>query len=122
MQKNFPSNRKLFGMNKEVLRQRQMNALQSRNDAGITDKVIARAIDCHPDTVGNWRRGITEMKIGDLIALDHFFSSMGDWQFVEQVCGELAVRRRHHAMQLKAKAERMLEQAQWIEDSEIAVA
>jgi hypothetical protein len=122
MEKNFPSNRKLFGMNKEVLRQRQMSALQSRNDAGLTDKVIARAIARHPDTVGNWRTGKTELKIGDLIALDHFFSSIGDWQFVEQVCGELAVRRRLHAKQLQEKAERMLKQAEWIEDSEVAVA
>lgn len=109
-------------MNKEVLRQRQMAALQVRNDAGITDKVIGRAIDRHPDTVGNWRTGKTELKIGDLIALDHFFSSMGDWQFVEQVCGELAVRRRLHAKQLQDKAERMLKQAQWIEDAEGAAA
>lgn len=109
-------------MNTEVLRQRQMAALQSRNDAGITDKVIGRAIGRHPDTVGNWRLGKTELKIGDLIALDHFFSSMGDWQFVEQVCGESAVRRRLHAKQLQEKAERMLRQAEWIEESEMAVA
>lgn len=122
MQKNLPATRKNFGMDKEVLRQRQMAALQSRNDAGITDKMIARAIQRCPDTVGNWRLGKTELKIGDMMALDHFFSSMGDWQFVEQVCGELAVRRRLHAKQLQDKAERMLRQAEWIEDSGRAVA
>lgn len=107
MEKNLPPNRKDFTVNREVLRSRQMTALQSRADAGLTDKVIARAIDRHPDTVGNWRTGKTLMDVGDMIALDNFFASMGDWMFVEHVCGELAVRRRKRAEQLEREAARL---------------
>lgn len=96
-----------FAVNREVLRSRQMAALQSRCDAGLTDKVIARAVGRDPDTIGNWRLGKTEMKVGDLIALDNFFASMGDWMFLEHVCGELAVRRRRRADQLEREAERL---------------
>lgn len=98
-------------MNREILRSRQMAALQSRHHAGLTDKVIARAIGRDPDTVGNWRLGKTEMKIGDLIALDNFFASMGDWMFIEHVCGEVAVRRRKRAEQLEKQAAQLRQSA-----------
>lgn len=98
-------------MNREVLRQRQMNALQSRCDAGLTDKIIARAIGRSEDTIGNWRLGKTEMKIGDLMALDNFFASMNDWMFLERVCGEVSVRRRMRADQMERAAARLRQSA-----------
>lgn len=117
----LPPEPRNFTVNREVLRSRQMAALQSRCDAGLTDKMIARAIDRDPDTVGNWRTGKTEMKIGDLIALDNFFSSMGDWMFLEAVCGELAVRRHKRAEQLEQQAQALRRSAQFL-GSEGAVA
>ena len=118
MQKNLPANRKDFTVNREVLRQRQMQALQSRADAGLTDKVIARAITRHPDTVGNWRTGKTMMDVGDMLALDNFFSAMGDWMFLEAVCGELAVRRRQRAEQLEREAARLRQAADFFSEAE----
>jgi len=115
MQKNLPPKPKDFTVNREVLRQRQMQALQTRHDAGLTDKVIGKAIWRDPDTIGNWRLGKTEMKIGDLIALDNFFCAMGDFQFIEAVCGELAARRRMKAKQLERQAAALHEQAEWLE-------
>jgi hypothetical protein len=115
VKKNLPANGKNFAVNKEVLRHKVMRALQSRHDSGITDKVVARAIDRHPDTVGNWRLGITEMQIGDLIALDNFFASMGDWGFVEAIMGELAVRRRLRAQQLREQAAQLEQTAELME-------
>jgi hypothetical protein len=115
MQKNLPADRKGFAVNREVLRSKIMRALQSRHDAGLTDKVIGRAIGRHPDTVGNWRLGLTEMQIGDLIALDNFFASMGDWGFVEAVMGDLAVRRRLRAQQLREQAAQLDQAAEMME-------
>ena len=88
-----------------------MNALQSRCDAGLTDKVIARAIGRSEDTIGNWRLGKTEMKVGDLMALDNFFASMNDWMFLEHVCGEVSVRRRMRAEQMERAAARLRQSA-----------
>jgi hypothetical protein len=111
VQNFLTSNRKIFAMDREELRSRQMQALQSRHAAGLTDKVIARAIDRHPDTIGNWRLGVTFMSVADMMALDEFFSSMGDWAFVETVCGELALRRRLHAHQLEQRAKQLRDTA-----------
>ena len=122
MQKNLPSNRKNFAVNTEEFRLRQMRALQSRHDRGITDKVIARHIGRHPDTVGNWRTGVTILKGPDIVALDNMFASMGDWMFVEHVCGELAVRRRLRADQLEAQAARLRKSADFFGDAEAQVA
>lgn len=98
-------------MSKEATRVRQMAALQSRHDAGITDKMIGHAIGRHPDTVGNWRTGRTLMDVADLMLLDNLFASMGDWMFLEAVCGELAVRRRRRAQQLRQQAQSLEAQA-----------
>jgi hypothetical protein len=111
----LPAKPKDFTVNREVLRSKQMAALQSRHDAGLTDKIIARAIGRDPDTIGNWRLGKTEMKIGDLIALDNFFASMGDWMFLEHVCGELAVRRRLRADQLEREVARLRQSANYFD-------
>lgn len=111
MEKNLPAKPRFFTVNREVLRQKQMDALQSRHDAGLTDKIVARAIGRDPDTIGNWRLGKTEMKVGDLMALDNFFASMGDWMFLEHVCGEISVRRRLRAEQMERAAARLRQSA-----------
>ena len=91
-------------MNREELRSRRMRALQRRHDAGLTDKIIGRAIGRHPDTVANWRTGNTDLSIGDMLALDEFFSSLNDFGLIADVCGDLAARRRQRADQLRQPA------------------
>lgn len=115
MRTAFHPNGKDFRVNRAAIRARQMAALQTRHTAGLTDKVIGRAIERHPETVGNWRLGLTEMGAGDLIALEEFFASPGDFSFIEQMCGDLAARRRARAAQLQAQAAKLLESAALLE-------
>jgi len=99
-------------MDRQTILRRQMAALQSRHDAGLTDKMIGHALGRDAGTIGNWRTGATELKVADMLALDALFSAMGDYLFVEHVCGELAARRRVRAQQLEREARELRGQAE----------
>lgn len=105
----------MFALNKEHLRQRQMAAMQLRHDRGLTDKMIAYAIGVHPDTVGNWRTGVSEIPVSGLLALEALFASMQDWGFLDAVCGSLAARRRQRAAKLLSEAHKLIESAELLE-------
>lgn len=122
MKLDLSTGAKNFGVQREILINRQMRALQSRHDRGLTDKIVARAIDRHPATVGNWRTGVTEMGIGDMAALDDFFSSLGDWMFIEHLFGDLAVRRKLRAQQLEEQARQLRESAAFLQGEKVEAA
>lgn len=123
MQKNLPSNRKLFGMKREDFRSRQSRALSRRLFGGaLTAKQLAHALGVHADTILNWAHGYSTMDGAAIEAVDHFFASTGDWNFIAEIYGEIGVRRRQKAMQLQAQAEALMQQAEWLDGPEMAVA
>lgn len=114
MEKNLPSNRKLFGMKTEDFRKRQQDALQKRLQGALTAKQIAYAIGVHGDTFLNWANGYTIMNGPAIEAVNGFFESIGDWNFIADIYGEIGVRRRQRAEQLETQAKRLREQAVWL--------
>src|SRR3546814_20702686 len=74
--------RKMFPVDKEGFRQRQAWALRRRmTDMGVTAKMLANALDNHPDTVSGWANGTYTMCGASVAAVDQFFQSRGDWTF-----------------------------------------
>lgn len=103
-----PKERKMFGVDKEGFRARQARALQWRMaDMGITAKMLAHAIDKHPDTVQGWAAGIYTMCGASVEAVDRYFQSRGDWTFFEEIYGDLGARRMRQAEQLERQAQRL---------------
>src|SRR3546814_16713919 len=83
--------RKMFPVDKEGFRQRQAWALRRRmTDMGVTAKMLANALDHHPDTASGWANGTYTMFGASVAAHDPFFQSSGDWPFFEERFGAVA--------------------------------
>lgn len=115
MQKNLPSRRNMFGMNRDDFRRRQSAALSRRLMGALTAKQVAYAIGVHADTILNWSRGTATMDGAAIEALNGFFESMGDWNFIAELYGDIGVKRRQRAAQLQQQAAQLLQQAEWLE-------
>ncbi len=87
------STRNIFGSDHDNFRERQSKALLRRVGAGITGKVVARALDVHPDTVMNWVNGRVTMDGAAIEALNAFFSAKGDHGFLTEVYAQPDVAR-----------------------------
>lgn len=102
-------------MKTESFRQRQSSALQRRLASGLTAKQMAYAIGVHADTILNWAHGYSTMSGDAIEAVNDFFESVVDWQFIAEIYGEIGVKRRRRAAQLEQQAKLMREQADWLE-------
>ncbi len=102
-------------MKREDFRDRQRRALQRRLDStGLTAKQVAYAIGIHADTFLNWANGYSTMNGAAIEAVDEFFQSLGDWNFIAEIYGDLGVRRRMRAEQLEKQARQLREDAAWL--------
>lgn len=100
--------RKMFPVDKEGFRQRQAWALRRRmTDMGITAKMLANALDNHPDTVSGWANGTYTMCGASVTAVDQYFQSRGDWTFFEEIYGDVGERRIQQAQHLERQAQRL---------------
>src|SRR3546814_10440719 len=83
-------------------------ALRRRmTDMGVTAKMLANALDNHPDTVSGWANGTYTMCGASVAAVDQFFQSRGDWTFFEEIYGDVAERRIQQAQQLERQAQQL---------------
>ncbi len=101
--------RQLFTRNADAFRRRQAAALSRRlfPNTNLRLKDVAYAIGAHPDSIGNWLRGHTTLDGPSIEALDQFFVGAGDYGFIAELFGDLAVRRLMKADALEREAAEM---------------
>jgi len=108
MQKNLRTGPKMFGLNKEVFKERQASAIRRALQATrLTTKEIAYALGVDGDTFSYWARGQGTINGAAICALDALFCSCGYYGFIEDIYGEVFARRRDRALKLQKEAERM---------------
>ncbi|MCG8508920.1 MAG: hypothetical protein MI741_06785 [Rhodospirillales bacterium] len=85
MRRSSSSTPNIFVKDREGFRQRQAAALGRRLGEGLTAKKLAHAVGVHPDTVLNWCSGKVIMDGAAITAVDGFFSSRNDPDFLRQL-------------------------------------